>query len=552
MRSEVLSPVPVDCVVTMLDTNNVFGLFVVILTTVLFSVAKPCSVSYTCSCNGVSLTNGEGNCESLVGANRTYINCFNTCVIPNNAFKALPCKKCLDAVYLDYYNISDIHPDAFADLKYLSVLSLNNNEIQELHHSTFQHTRALTKLDVSFNRLGYIHPEAFVHMKSFYDLNVSHNVLVLNGTILYSDYINILDAAFCNPAKDASWYVLKHPVFSGLPNLTKLMLEGNAIHCVMWDTFRNNRRLTSLDLKNNMLKLMPHQLTLCSHVIDVDLSNNPLDCNCHMKIFAVLCSKNGVKLDEVSCGTLRGLENLPCGDMSLTDTNTEICDFNIGSTYDVISALLTSEVTSQDNNTSAVFSTTPETTTSSLHSDQHSSTSARNKSSENVRLVKLPSTPATEIPSTIGQNPNVTLTKVSVTKSSVWIVIGVVFVIVVIIVAVSVVVILRVCKRQDFDGSVPATHYFNLTFAKSNPETNNKIDDNDKSFKYISLGSLQEHITPKQDLHYLCRDVTTLPGECAQEQPETGSCSCSVILEKNTDTGCKNGDLEEHVYEEVI
>jgi hypothetical protein len=455
-------------------------------------------------------------------------------------------------VYLDYYNISDIQPDAFAGLRDLSVLYLNNNEIQKLHQSTFQHMRTLTKLDVSFNRLGYIHPETFVDMKFFYNLNVSHNVLVLNGTILYSNYINILDVAFCNPAKDASWYVLKHPVFSGLPNLTKLMLEGNAIHCVMWDTFINNRRLTSLDLKNNMLKLMSHQLTLCSHVIDLDLSNNPLDCNCHMKIFAVSYCKNGVKLDELSCGTLRGLEHLPCDDMSLTDPNTGICDFNVGSTYAVTSTLLTSEVTSQDNTTSAVFSTTPETTTSFLYSDQHSSTSVRNTSSENARFVKLSSTPTTEVPSTIRQNPNVNVIKASVTKSSLWIVIGVVFVIVVIIVVVSVVVILRVCKRQDFDGSVPPTHYFKLSFGNGNPETNNKGDDNYKRFQYISLGSLQERIGPKQDLHYLCSDVTTVPGECAQEKPESGSCCCSKKKKKNTDTDCENGDLEDHVYEEVI
>jgi hypothetical protein len=385
-------------------------------------------------------------------------------------------------------------------------------------------------------------------MKSFYDLNIRHNVLVLNGTILYSDYINILDAAFCNPEKSASWYVLKRPVFSGLPNLTKLMLEGNGIHCVMWDTFSDNRRLTSLDLKNNMLKLMPHQLTLCFHVIDLDLSNNPLECNCHMKNFAANCSKNAVKLDEVSHGTLRGLEHLPCDNMSLTDPNTGICDFNIA----VTSTLFTSEVTSQDNTTSAVFSTTLETTTSSLYSDQHTSTPARNTSRENARLGKLSNTPTTEIPNEISQNLNVTLIKASVTKSFMWIVIGVVFVIVVTIVAVSATVILRVCERQDFDGTVPATHYFNFSVGNTNPETNSKVDDNYKRFQYISLGSLQEHIAPTLELHYSCRDVTTMSGHCAQGQPESGSRSRSVILGKNVATGCENGDLVEHVYEEVI
>jgi hypothetical protein len=543
---------------TVLGTSNVFGLFVVILTTMLFSVAKPCSVFYKAECNG---ENGGGNCESLV-------NCFNACIIPSHAFKALPSKRCVDAVYLDNHNISDIKPDAFTDLPNLSVLYLSNNEIQELNQSTFQQFRTLMKLDVSFNRLRYIHPETFVHMKSFYDFNVSHNRLVLNGTILYSDYINFLDAAFCNPAKDSNWHVLKHTVFSGLPNLTKLVLEGNAIRCVMWDTFRNNRRLAHLDLKNNELKVVPHQITLCSHVIELDLSNNPVECNCHMKMYVASCSNNSVILSAVSCWTPSGLENLSCDHVSLTDPPvTGVCDFDIGSTYAVTAALLTSEGTSQDNTNSAalltsegtpqdntnsaVFSAASETVTSSFYSDQHSPTSALNASSKIARLVKFTNTPTTEIPSAFSENPKLALTKASIINSSVWIVLGVVFVIVVVIVAVSVYVILRVCKRQDIGGPVPATHYFEFLFGNIKPETNNKPDENYKRFRYISFDSLQQHMPPKQDLHYLCRDVTTLPGMSAEGQPETRSCICSVILEKNIATNCKNGDLEEHVYEEV-
>jgi hypothetical protein len=546
--------VPVYCVVTMLtvlDTRNVFGLlFVVILTTILFSVSKPCSVSYTCHCNGLSLTNDEGNCESLLGGHRNYINCIDTCVIPNNAFKAFPCQKCLDTVYLNYDNISDIHPDAFTDLKELEGLFLSNNEIQELHQSTFQNLRKLTTLDVSFNRLRYIHPETFVNMRSFYFLNVSHNDLVLKGTILHSDYINILDAAFCNPEKDASWYVLKYPVFSGLPNLTKLVLEGNSIQCVMWDTFSNNRRLKNLDLQNNMLKVMSHQTTLCSHVIELDLSNNPIECNCHMRMFSASCSS--VKLDEVLCGTTLGLEDLSC-DMSLTDPpDTGTCDIDIGSTQAVTSALPTSEDTTQGYANSAVFSATSETAISDLYSDQHSPTSEYNTSNKNERLVEFSVTPTAEIQITLSQDPDVTLSTVLLTKSYMWYVFGTVVVLVVIIVTVSVVVVLRVCRRQDIEGSTPATHYFNFHFGKRNSHTYDKVNENNGRRDYISIHSLQKLIPPKPDLHYSCRDVTTLSEMPVQGQPASRPCSCSLLLDTNFATARRNGDNEENVYEEIL
>lgn len=598
MRFEVLLLVPVDCVVTiltMLDTNNVFGLFVVILTTMFFSVAKPCSVSYTCWCNSVSPRIGVRMCEPLSGGQRTYINCSTMCVIPNNAFQALPCKKCLEELHLVYYNISDIQPNAFTGMSNLQALYLNNNEIQELHLNTFQQFYNLANLDVTFNRLRYIHPEAFLHLKSFFYLNVSHNALVLNGTILYSDYINVLDAAFCNPAKDASWYVLKRPLFSGLPNLTKLVLEGNAIECLMWDTFSDNKRLQNLDLKNNMLKFISHQITLGSPVIELDLSNNPLDCNRYVNIYAASCTNNRVKIDELSCWTSSELEQISCDDVPPTGPPyTETCDSDIVSTY----PLPTSVGISQDNTTSAVFSTTSETAMSSLYSDQHSPTSAFDTSNEIEvlmqsdpdkpspnsaldaskeygrllqsdpvkhsptstldassgieSLVEFLSTSTTEGPKPRSQNSRVAFTKASVTNASMWIVFGVVLVIIVVIVVGSVVVILRVYKQQDLGGSVSATEYFNFRFDNNNPEMNNKVDETYRHFPYISVNSLEKHIRPKKDLHYSSRDVTTLHEECDQGQPETGSSCCSAILEKSIATGRKNVDLEENVYEEII
>jgi hypothetical protein len=132
-----------------------------------------------------------------------------------------------------------------------------------------------------------------------------------------------------------------------------------------------------------------------------------------------------------------------------------------------------------------------------------------------------------------------------------WIVFGVVFVLVVIIVAVSVFAILRVCRQQEFDGSESVTHYFDIDFGGSKPEAYNKVNENYRRSGYISLASLQNHTNQKQDLHYFCRDVTMLPGVSAEGQPENGSCSFSVILGTNIATGCENGDLEEHVYEDI-
>jgi hypothetical protein len=132
-----------------------------------------------------------------------------------------------------------------------------------------------------------------------------------------------------------------------------------------------------------------------------------------------------------------------------------------------------------------------------------------------------------------------------------WYVFGVVCVIVVIIVVVAVFVILRFYRRQYIGNPVPATHKFNFQSGNTSPETRNKVSESYERIPYISLAAIEELVAPKPDLHYSCRDVTTLPAVAANGGPQIDSCSCSGILETHIDKGCKNENNEEHIYEDV-
>jgi hypothetical protein len=190
---------------------------------------------------------------------------------------------------------------------------------------------------------------------------------------------------------------------------------------------------------------------------------------------------------------------------------------------------------------------------SSLYADQQSVTSAVSSPAKISGLVELLINSASEMPSNHGQNPNATSTQTPPKKSSMWYILAIACVLVVIIVLVAVTLWVR--RRRDFEGSVPATHYFNFHSSNSKRGTCDKVDDNHHHTTYISIADLYKVTGHKPDLHYSCRDVTNLPF-VAPEVPAHGlleieSSGCSGILETDIDTLCTKVDLDGHVYEVV-
>jgi hypothetical protein len=134
-----------------------------------------------------------------------------------------------------------------------------------------------------------------------------------------------------------------------------------------------------------------------------------------------------------------------------------------------------------------------------------------------------------------------------------WIISGAVCLLVVIIVLLA--LITRVCRRQDIEGSVPATHYFKFQFRNSERGAIDKVNENYQRFRYIRFASLHKIMSQKPDLHYLCRDVTNLTG-MAPEAPahrklENESSESSGVLETDLDTLCTRVNIDGHVYEVV-
>lgn len=540
----------------------------------LFRDSSACTVTPSCLCDEVPF---KMRCElylsGILFGNDTLVhtglrlNCSGTSTICSDAFKTLPCRDCLHDIYLERNNVSVIEPDAFRGLQQLDVACVNNNEIGELHHSTFQHNPRLKRLDISFNRLRFLHPDTFVHMKSFYFLNVSFNNLVLNDNLLNSEYINILDAGHCNRMRDSSWNVLNNRVFSGLPNLTKLVLEGNGIQSLSSDTFSRNPRLVTLNLKNNGLKVLPHAVLSHSHSIKhLHLSDNPLVCDCDMKRFSAWCLNHGVRLDEVSCDTPRAswklLETLVCGTVPLSFTFMPITNSSISATSPSVGEPTTSP--NSNNLTASVAATTPEsniltstvsgsTAASSVFFEDKEETISKNGS--NIGSLAQSTVHSTmQIRYKYTPSSNLALPKVEHTRSFFnWYVFGAICSLVASVVLV--VITIRLFRRANLRGSVCTTHYFAFTFCSRCTTTNDEVNEKCSPLPCNSMVNLNKVLRHKTELQYSSRDVTSVTDVRYQVSPqqhrEVATCRYSGLLETNIDTFSTTVLNEGHVYEVI-
>jgi len=494
------------------------------------------------------------------------LNCFNISIICNDAFKTLSCKECLHTIKLGNNNISALEPDAFRGLKELEVLYADNNKIGELHFSMFQHNPAFRKLDVNTNRLRSLHPHMFVNLTSFYFLNVSYNMLVQNGAILNSRSLNILDAAYCNQKGDSSWRMLKNVTFLGLPNLTKLVLEGNAIECLDLDTFRHNPRLVELNLKNNELKYMSDEIFYYSQKVKyLYLSSNPLVCDCNMKVFSEWCSNHSIKLPGASCGTplasWKLLDTLSCNTetlphtfMQITDPVTTVTGVPMGKwTTSTCREHFLGSTTAETSTvkTTAYVWTAEGNMTVSVDVDRLPATSENSSSNE----IKLPNLVEPSMQFTT-QTPRSNLNVIEVKDRSpsfswyLFVAIGGLIVSVVIVM-----VTVGMLRSMKMEGSIPATHSFTFTSGNDGHRTYEKVTQDCHYLEFSNFDNLHKDTGQKTELHYLSRDVTKLTCDKsempADRNKEAASCTSSGIVEANIDMLHMALNHEAHIYEEI-
>ncbi|VDN08264.1 unnamed protein product [Thelazia callipaeda] len=219
-------------------------------------------------------------------------------------------------------------PDTFAGLNQLKWLDLSNNRLFAMAEHVFDDVPALQSLDLSKNNFTTFSPDTFVSMTALTHLDLSSNSLVSPSFTGLSNlqYLNIsnnllhqviptnyrtlnslieLDLSY-NRMMELSTssfdglyslqilqithqpylHSIKLNAFSGLANLRILNLSScDVLEKIDENAFEYDDKIEVLDMSNCRLKRIPSKLVQWTRLKSLNLSGNPLHCDCEMLSF---------------------------------------------------------------------------------------------------------------------------------------------------------------------------------------------------------------------------------------------------------------------------
>lgn len=205
-------------------------------------------------------------------------------------------------------------------MKKLTYLNLRNNKIATIHQHAFDHDLIITHIDMSNNMLydkisyeNMCQTSEFSYLKdTLEDLNLSNNKVAC----IFDDWRHIYT------------------------NLVNLDLSHNSIYNLKDIQFLSSTDIVrKVNLSHNKIyeidfKFIENTLDTSTFKVDIDLNNNPLDCNCFLLAFNQFLKhktnyKNHhflkLKIDELSCTKPQNLAGRLIKDV---DARSLVCDLD--------------------------------------------------------------------------------------------------------------------------------------------------------------------------------------------------------------------------------
>ncbi|CAF1102558.1 unnamed protein product [Rotaria sp. Silwood1] len=213
--------------------------------------------------------------------------------------------KQLKELILDFNSIRKFNKILITENNSLETLSLQSNEFLLNNSNIFQHLYKLKRLNLARNNIKTIPKGLFKFTRSLEHLNMDRNPLLP----LTVDTFSGIESSLRNISfQSCSLTSNSLPAFSRLINLERLKLQSNLLTEIKPDHFFSSMsQLIAIDLQRNQLIQIPSEFPLTlrelelghnrltilpfnnqtfeklSQLITLDLSSNPLQCDCHIK-----------------------------------------------------------------------------------------------------------------------------------------------------------------------------------------------------------------------------------------------------------------------------
>lgn len=183
----------------------------------------------------------------------------------------------LHTILLADNRLTKLPGNAFAELPGLRTLDLARNRLTDLPRQLFTKLSALTYLNLGHNNLTRLYANIFKDLKKLNTLNLSHNP-IQNLTEKQFESCTLMEQLYM---VNTEIQALNQLHFEGLGNLRVLMLDENSrLSRLARFVFQPTPRLEVLSLSRTNLTTLPDTLSALHNLTRLDITNNPLVCDC--------------------------------------------------------------------------------------------------------------------------------------------------------------------------------------------------------------------------------------------------------------------------------
>ncbi|XP_036945628.1 chondroadherin-like protein [Acanthopagrus latus] len=196
----------------------------------------------------------------------------------------------LKELHLDHNRVEEIQPGAFTQLGFLNMLALTHNQLVYIPNMAFQGLNNIKWLRLSYNSLNNLAPEAFAGLFTLSRLSLDHNELQFFPTQTMN---RLREVTRLDMSHNPMIYLGEESI--SMAKLTHLYLDHMSLQDLSGHALSGAPLLSHLDLGHNQLRYL-EPLTGPKELKSLNLTGNPVYCNCYIRPLRQWASAGGVKL----------------------------------------------------------------------------------------------------------------------------------------------------------------------------------------------------------------------------------------------------------------